>query len=87
MILPRNQVLFKPLPSEEYTEGGLYVPESARAVSNKGVVVSVGNGTKKTPMRLKEGMTVHRVKDWGEAVEINGELHFIMDERAIIAIE
>lgn len=87
MRLPRNQVLFRPLPSEEYTPNGLFVPENARSISNKGTIVSVGSGTKKTPMRLKEGLTVHRVKDWGEPIEVDGVLHFIMDERAIIAIE
>ena len=26
-------------------------------------------------------------EDWGNEVEIEGQLHFIMDEKAIIAIE
>jgi hypothetical protein len=38
-------------------------------------------------MRLKEGMVCYRVKDWGEPIELEGQLHFIMDEKAIIATE
>jgi len=38
-------------------------------------------------MRLKEGTVAYRVKDWGNEVEIDGQLHFIMDEQAIIATE
>lgn len=82
-----NQILFKPLPSDEVTESGLFVPENARAISDKGIIVQVGNGSPKRPMRLKEGQTVYRVHQWGEAVFVNNELHFIMDEKAIIAVE
>lgn len=82
-----SQILFKPLPSEEYSEAGLLIPETAREVNNKGTIVAVGNGTKKNPMRLKVGMVAHRVKDWGEPIIKDNELYFLMDERAIIAIE
>lgn len=82
-----NQILFKPFPSEEMSEGGIIVPDAFKAINNKGTIVGVGNGTKQRPMRLKEGMVAHRVKDWGTEVMINNELHFIMDDRAIIAIE
>ncbi|MES2382401.1 MAG: co-chaperone GroES family protein [Bacteroidota bacterium] len=82
-----NQIIFKPLPSDELTEGGLFVPENCREINNKGTIVNVGEGTKNKPMRLKEGITVHRVKDWGLGFTINNELYFLMDESAIIAIE
>lgn len=82
-----NQIIFKPFPSEEITESGFYVPENARQINNKGTIVSVGEGTKKRPMRLKEGMVGYRVKDWGLGFNMNGEIYFLMDEAAIIAIE
>ena len=82
-----NQILFKPLPANEVTEGGLFVPEAYRAVNNKGKIVGVGRGTSKRPMGLKEGMIGYRVKDWGTEVIIDNELHFLMDDKAIIAIE
>lgn len=81
-----SQVLFKPLSPDEVTEGGLFVPKSAMEVSNKGLIVDVGNGTNKKPMKLKKGLIVYRVKGWGQEVMINNELHFLMDEGAILAI-
>ena len=82
-----NQILFKPFPSEEISEGGILVPDAFREVNNKGTIMGVGNGTNKRPMLLKEGMVAHRVKNWGQEVMINNELHFLMDDKAIIAIE
>lgn len=82
----RNNILFKPLPSEEFING-LFIPESARKINDKGIVVKVGAGTEKRPMKLKEGMLAHRVKDWGQQILIDSELHFIMDEKAVLAIE
>ena len=87
MIPIRNQVLVKPFPSEEISEGGIIVPESARKINNKVTVVKVGNGTKDKPMRLKAGDTGFRVLDWGCEVMVDGELHFLMDADAILAIE
>lgn len=82
-----NQILFKPLPSDEISEGGLFIPETARAISDKGIIVKVGNGTAKKPMSLKEGMVGYRVKGWGQEIMIDNELHFLMDEGAILATE
>ena len=87
MKLLANQILFRPHPSNEYTESGFYVPENAREINNKGTIVKTGTGTKNKPMRLKEGMIVYRTKDWGTPLSIDGQLHFLMDEQAIIAIE
>ena len=82
-----NKILFRPLPSNEVSQAGLYIPENAREISNKGIIVKTGAGTDKKLMRLKEGTVAYRVKDWGNEVEIDGQLHFIMDEQAIIATE
>jgi len=82
-----SQVLFKPFPSPEQTESGIFVPENARAISNKGTIEAVGGGTKDKPMRLKVGMTAYRTKDWGIGFTMNGEVYFLMDEKAIIAID
>lgn len=86
MIPIRSNILFKPFPGEEISEGGIFVPESAREINNKGTIMKVGNGTKDKPMRFKEGQTAIRVKDWGTEVLIGGELHFLMDQDAIIAL-
>lgn len=82
-----NQILFKPFPPKDTTEGGLFVPENCREVSNKGTIAKTGRGTEARPMRLKAGQVGHRVKNWGTEVLIDGEQYFLMDEAAILAVE
>lgn len=78
-----TNVLFKPFMGSDKTEGGLFIPESVRKLSNKGEIVEVGNRVTK----VKKGDIGWRVKDWGEEFIINGEKHYLMDESAILALE
>lgn len=87
MIPIRTNVLVKPYPPDDISEGGIFVPDSAKEPSNKVLVVEVGAGTKQKPMQLKKGQTGFRVKQWGEPILIDGELHFIMEQSAIIALQ
>lgn len=81
----KNQILFKPFLMDEKTEGGIIVPESYRAESDKGEIVEVGEGTKLRPMRLKKGDIGFRVHKWGTEVKKDGESYYLMDENAILA--
>jgi co-chaperonin GroES (HSP10) len=83
----RDNVLVRPCASDETTEGGIFIPESCRKPSNKVMIVEVGGGTSKKPMRLQKGATGFRVKDWGEEIIIDGERHFLMSQDAIIALQ
>ncbi len=83
----RNIILTKPFPPDEVSEGGIFVPESARQESNKMRVIAVGNGTKERKMPFKEGQVVYRVKSWGTPVDIEGERYYLMDQNGIIAKE
>ena len=83
----RNIILTKPFPPDEISEGGIFVPESARQESNKMRVIAVGNGTKERKMIFNPGDIVYRVKDWGTPIDIDGERHYIMDQNGIIAKE
>jgi chaperonin GroES len=84
MRLINKKILFRPFKGNETTEGGLFVPESARKLSSKGEIVDIGERVTK----VKKGDVAFRVKDWeGEAeLIIDGEKHFIMDENAILAL-
>lgn len=83
----RNIILTKPFPPDEVSEGGIFVPESARQENNKMRVVAVGNGTKERKMIFNPGDVVYRVKDWGTPVDIEGERYYLMDQNGIIAKE
>lgn len=80
-----NNVLVRPYPPMEVSEGGLIVPESARKENNKVFIVAVGGGTSKKPMTLKPGESGYRVKDWGTEVVVDGEKHYLMDQSAVLA--
>lgn len=87
MLKPiRNNILFKPFLGDEISEGGIIVPDSVRGESDKGVIVSVGNGTINKPMELKEGQIGFRVHKWGNEVILNGEKYYLMEDSAIIAL-
>lgn len=83
----RTNILAKPYPPDTVSDGGIFVPESARSESNKMLIIAVGNGTKDRPMKFKAGQTAFRVKSWGTPVDIEGERHYLMDQDAILAVE
>lgn len=88
MIQPiRNNVLVQCFEGDGITDGGIVVPDSVKKDSNKVKIIAVGDGTAKRPMEFKPGMTAFRVKDWGTPVEENGEKYYLMDDKALIALQ
>lgn len=86
MIQPiKNKVLVKPFLKEATSKGGIIVPDSFRGESEKCLIVSVGTGTKKTPMQFKKGDVVFRVKEWGVPVIEDGQTYYIMEQDTILA--
>jgi chaperonin GroES len=83
----RNQVLIKPFPPDEISEGGIFVPESARKESNRVSIIAVGRGTREKKMTLKPGQVAYRIKDWGMPVDIEGQRHYLLEDAAILATE
>lgn len=81
----RDKILIRPLPSDEITTGGIIVPDTAKEVNNKGVVIAVGNGTKDKAMQFKPGDVVYRVKDNGTEIYIDGQLHILISQDWILA--
>lgn len=78
-----KNILVKPYPPSEVTQGGLIVPDTVKKPSNKVLITEVGNAVTK----VKRGQSGFRVRDWGQEVLINDELHFIMNEAAVIALQ
>jgi chaperonin GroES len=83
----RNTVLVKPILGESVTASGIIVPDSFKKDSDRVEIVAVGNGTKDKPMKLKKGDIGYRVSEWGNEVEINGEVFYLMEDNAIIALD
>lgn len=88
MIQPiLDNLLIRPLASENISAGGIVVPGSFQVRNNKAEVVAVGKGSKKKPMQFKEGDLVYNIKDCGSELEIDGVKHFLIKDSYVLAYE
>jgi co-chaperonin GroES (HSP10) len=81
----RDFVLVKPFAPEEVTEGGLFLPEGFRERNCKAKVVSVGRGIAKVKMEAKENDVIFHIKNAGEPIIVNNEIHFLIRHSDILA--
>jgi chaperonin GroES len=86
-----DRVVVKPLPAEDKTKGGLFVPDTAKERPQQGEVVAVGPGRvtddgKKIPVEVKVGNTILYGKYSGTEVNYEGTEYLIMRESDIFAI-
>lgn len=82
MELLHNLILVKPCVADEVTEGGLFIPESARTRSSKAVVVEVSKNKK---IQSKVGDVIIHVKGAGTELIYNNEPHYLMPEIDILS--
>lgn len=77
--------------SEGRTEGGIYLPDSAKNKPTRGVVISVGDGRllddgTRAPMQVKAGDRVLFTSYAGETIEIGDEEYLLMGESELLAV-
>lgn len=81
----RDLILIKPCASDNVTEGGLFIPESAKERSCKAEIVKVGRGTKDITMEANVGDIVFHIKGAGEEIIINNEPHYLIRQNDILS--
>ena len=86
-----DRVVVKPLPAEEKTKGGLFVPDTAKERPQEGEIVAIGPGRvtdegKKIPIEVKVGDKILYGKYSGTEVNYDGVEYLIMRESDIFAI-
>lgn len=85
-----DRVAVKPLPAEEKTAGGLYVPDTAKEKPQRGTVVAVGEGRfengERVAMSVKEGDAVLYGKYSGTEITLDGEELLIMKESDLLGL-
>jgi len=81
-----DRVLVEPVPAEEKTASGLYIPDTAKEKPLKGKVVAVGPGKKDEPLTVKAGDTVLYGKYSGTELKLDGSDYLMMREDDILAI-
>jgi chaperonin GroES len=81
-----DRVLVEPAAAEEKTAGGIFIPDTAKEKTQRGVVVAVGNGKPDEPMTVKVGDKVLYGKYSGSELALEGKDYLIMRESDILAI-
>ena len=86
-----DRVLVKRVAEEGKTSGGLFIPESAKEKPARGLVISVGEGSRRedgsrnTP-DVKEGDKVLFGKYAGTEIKLDDTEHMILKEDEILAV-
>jgi len=86
-----DRIAVKAIQQEEKTQGGIFIPDTAKEKPVKGKVVAVGTGTRNDkgeiiPLEIKVGDVVLYGKWSGTEVKIDGEELIIMKESDVMGI-
>jgi len=81
-----DRVVVKPMPAEEKTAGGIYIPDTAKEKPQKGEVVAVGPGKDGNLMTVANGDVVLYGKYAGQEINYEGTDYLIMREDDILVI-
>lgn len=86
-----DRIILEPIPQEDQTKGGVFLPDTAKEKPQRGRVVAVGNGKttddgKKISMEVQVGNEVLYGKYSGTEVKIEGVEYLILSEKDVLAI-
>ncbi len=86
-----NRVLIKAKESEEKTQGGIYIPQTAQEKTQSGIVVAVGPGRKNDKgeliaVEVKPGDEIIYDKYAGTQLKIDGADHLVISSDDILAV-
>lgn len=86
-----GRILVRPDTDEEETEGGIVIPEVARAKPNTGEVLRLGHPRRDQhgqdiPFRVKIGDYVVYSAHAGFEIKVNGQAYLMMSEEELLAI-
>jgi chaperonin GroES len=86
-----DRVLLQRVETEEKTEGGIIVPDSAKEKPQEGIVRAAGPGKtndagERVEMQVSEGDKVLFGKYSGTEITLEGEEHLILRESELLAI-
>ena len=90
MIPIADRIIVERDPSDEKTQGGLIIPDTARSQSDEATVVAVGPGKledgKRVPMDCAVGDKVIIAKYAGTEIQDNGQVLWLMREADVLAV-
>ena len=85
-----DRVVVKPMPKEEVTKGGIFLPDTAKEKPQEGKIIAVGPGKltddgKRVAMEVSVGDVVIYAKYGGTEIKEDGEELIILRESDILA--
>jgi chaperonin GroES len=86
-----DRIVIKVIEDGEKTDGGIFIPDSAKEKPQKGEVVAVGEGKtldsgEKEPVQVKVGEVVIYEKYSGRDIKLNGELLKILSMSDVMGV-
>jgi chaperonin GroES len=78
-----DRILVKLVQEQERTQGGIYIPDTAKDRPQTGLVVAVGDGEE---VKVKEGQKVLFAKFAGTEIKIANEEHLILSADDVLAV-
>ncbi len=86
----QDRVVIKPIPKEDVTKAGIYLPDTAKEKPQEGKVIAVGPGRlsedgKRIALELKVGDKVLYSKYAGTEIKLDDEEYLILRESDILA--
>jgi len=87
-----DRILVEPIEQEEKTQGGIFIPDTAKEKPMEGKIIDVGEGYRLengqiSPLKLKVGEIVVYGKWAGTEIKSNGKNLSIMKESDVLAIK
>jgi len=87
-----DRILVEPIEQEEKTQGGIFIPDTAKEKPMEGKVIAVGEGYRLengqiSPLKIKIGDIVVYGKWAGTEIKSTGKTLSIMKESDVLAIK
>ena len=81
-----DRVLLKRVDAAEEVRGGIIIPDTAKEKPQSGVVVAIGEGSKKVPITVAVGEKVLFPKYTGTEIKLGSDEYIIMDFDKVLAV-
>jgi len=86
-----DRIVVKTIEEEERTQGGIYLPDTAKEKPQQGEVIAVGPGRvlengQRVELEVKVGDRVIFAKYGGTEVKLEGEEYLILRESDVLAV-
>ena len=81
-----DRIVVLEAPADEYSAGGIIIPDTAKEKPERGLVIAIGPGRFDEPMTIKIGDAILYGKYAGTEVKLKGRDYLIMRESDVLIV-